>query len=83
MELLIAAVLVVLVPMTDKLIKIMQDRNHTRGEAEVIHAHALADLARAHGEAEIIRAHGEAEIIRAQATLPTARTAPNKGVGRA
>lgn len=31
MELLIAAVLVVLVPMTDKLIKIMQDRNHTGG----------------------------------------------------
>ncbi|MEU2243812.1 hypothetical protein ABZ572_30880 [Streptomyces sp. NPDC018338] len=74
MELLIAAVLVVLVPMTDKLIKIMQDRNDTRGEAEVIHAHALADLA---------RAHGEAEIIRAQAALPTARKAPNKGVGRA
>lgn len=40
----------------------------------MIHAHALADLA---------RAHGEAEIIRAQATLPTARTAPSKGVGRA
>ncbi|MFE5796510.1 hypothetical protein ACFQ8C_28570 [Streptomyces sp. NPDC056503] len=74
MELLLAAVLVVLVPVTDKLIKIAQDRSRTRGEAEVIHAHALADLA---------RAHGEAEIIRAQATLPAARTAPKKGAGRA
>ncbi|MFB7363853.1 hypothetical protein ACFC8F_17015 [Streptomyces hydrogenans] len=74
MELVIAAVLVVLVPLADKLIKILQDRSHTRGETEVIHAHALADLA---------RAQGEAELIRARATLPVPRTtAGKKGTGR-
>ncbi|GGY71302.1 hypothetical protein GCM10010363_60700 [Streptomyces omiyaensis] len=76
MELVIAAVLVVLVPLADKLIKILQDRSRTRGETEVIHAHALADLA---------RARGEAELIRAEAALPPARrkTAAQKGSGRA
>ncbi|MCM1951049.1 hypothetical protein NC315_37680 [Streptomyces sp. G2] len=74
MELVIAAVLVVLVPLADKLIKIAQDRSHARGEVEVIHAHALAGLA---------RARGEAEIIRAEAALPAARRkTASKGAGR-
>ncbi|MEU3693357.1 hypothetical protein [Streptomyces narbonensis] len=67
MEFLIAAALVVLVPMGDKLIKIAHDRMHAKGEAEVVRAYAVADLA---------RAHGEAEIIRARSTVPPA------GLGR-
>ncbi|MFD3998952.1 hypothetical protein [Streptomyces sp. NPDC058583] len=59
MEIVIAAVLLGLVPMAEKLIKIAGDRSRTRGVAEVIHATALADLARAHGAAEVMRAKAE------------------------
>lgn len=69
MEIVIAAVLLVLVPMAEKLIKIASDRSRTRGEAEVIHATAIADLA---------RAHGEAEVIRAKAQLPPGRRPVDK-----
>ncbi|OKJ48639.1 hypothetical protein AMK27_38390 [Streptomyces sp. CB02009] len=56
MEIVIAAVLLGLVPMAEKLIKIAGDRSRTRGVAEVIHASASADLARAYGAAEVMRA---------------------------
>ncbi|MFE5618308.1 hypothetical protein [Streptomyces sp. NPDC056524] len=55
----IAAALVVLVPIADKLIKIAGDRSRARGEAEVIHANGMADLARAHGTAQVIKAQAQ------------------------
>ncbi|MEV0000441.1 hypothetical protein [Streptomyces sp. NPDC050848] len=56
MEIVIAAALVVLVPIADKLIKIAGDRSRARGEAEVIHANGMTDLARAPGAAQVIKA---------------------------
>ncbi|MGW6414871.1 hypothetical protein [Streptomyces sp. NPDC055055] len=70
MEIVIAAVLLGVVPMAEKLIRIAGDRSRARGVAEVIRATAIADLA---------RAHGQAALLRAEAQLPTGRTVEGKG----
>ncbi|MFD8148094.1 hypothetical protein [Streptomyces sp. NPDC059708] len=60
----VITVLVVLMPVVDRVIRIAADRSRTRGEAEVIEAEGAADLARARGEAEVIRAMARIRRVR-------------------